>query len=167
MFIFSNNKFNNMQPYDCIVLDLDGTLVVSDEKQEGNAEKIVFPDMHGDTMELWVHKRPGFENFLNKCFESAVVGVWSMGQPGYVNAVVDLFPQKPAFVYNWCHCDRSNGKIFKRLNNIPHNGKVIMIDDRIDVLELSDRITTFIVREWDPIFVDDNVLESLSSFLFD
>lgn len=153
--------------YDCIVLDLDGTLVFASEKKKGIAETIKFKDMHGDPMELWVHKRPGFDIFLKTCFESAIVGVWSMGQPGYVEAVVSLFPQRPAFVYNWCDCDRLNGKIFKRLNNIPYQGKIIMIDDKTDILEMCDRVNTFIVPEWHPRHDDDTTLYDLSALLFE
>ena len=156
--------------YDCIVLDLDGTLVFASSKKKGIAESISFKDMHGDTMMMWLHKRPGFDLFLKKCFESAIVGVWSMGQSGYVEAVVSLFPQRPAFVYNWCHCDRDfrrpNGKIFKRLRNIPHEGKIIMIDDRTDVLEMCDRVNTYIVPEWHPRDKDDTTLYDLSPVLF-
>lgn len=157
----------NAKPlYDCIVLDLDGTLVFASEKKKGIAETIKFKDMHGNPMELWVHKRPGFDTFLKTCFESAIVGVWSMGQPGYVEAIVSLFPQKPAFVYNWCDCDRLNGKIFKRLNNIPYEGKIIMIDDKTDILEMCDRVNTFIVPEWHPRDDDDTTLYDLSGLLF-
>ena len=157
--------------YECIVLDLDGTLVFSSERPKGIANNVSFKDMHGDSMELWIHKRPGFDIFLRKCFESAVVGVWSMGQPGYVEAVVSLFPQKPAFVYSWCDCDRDSrrpqAKIFKRLNNIPHRGKIIMIDDKTDILEMCDRVNTFIVPEWHPRNTNDTTLHDLSVLLFD
>jgi hypothetical protein len=169
--LFSTQSIENNSKYDCIVLDLDGTLVYASDKKKGDAENITFNDMHGDPMNLWVHKRPGFDTFLRECFRStSTVGVWSMGQPGYVNAVVSLFPQQPAFVYNWCDCDRdirrSNGIIFKKLDNIPHNGKVIMIDDSKNVLETCDRINTFIVSEWHPRNTDDTVLSDLSVLLF-
>src|SRR5580692_7134853 len=103
----------------CIVLDLDGTLVYASEKNKGNAKEIEFTDRHGETTKLYLHKRPGFDEFLIKCFQFASVGVFSMGQEGYVEAVISLFPQRPKFVYSWWNCDRANGKIFKRLNNIP------------------------------------------------
>lgn len=156
----------SLSAYDCIVLDLDGTLVYSAKRPKGNAEKIEFPDMHGDPMTLWVHKRPGFDAFLTECFKRFTVGVWSMGQPGYVNAVVNLFPQKPAFVYNWCNCDRNKGKIFKRLSNIPHSGKVVMVEDEQSKLELCERVETIILPEWDPQYVHDQALYNLGAQLF-
>lgn len=153
-------------PRDCIVFDLDGTLIYSAKKPKGKAEKIEFLDMHGDPMILWVHKRPGFDKFLEACFNSSVVGVWSMGQPGYVNAVVNLFPQKPAFIYNWCNCDRAQGKIFKRLNNIPYSGRILMVEDDKAKLEQCDRVTTIILPEWHPKHNQDTALYNLSLMLF-
>lgn len=117
--------------------------------------------MHGDDTELWVHKRPGFDTFLQRCFREGDVGVWSRGQPGYVEAVVNLFPEKPKFVYNWCHCDREKGKIFKRLNSIPHDGRIIMVEDDISNVELCDRISIIIVSEWHPKQTEDRVLYEL------
>lgn len=159
------NQFRNRSSYDCIVFDLDGTLVFSSQKCKGIAQRISFKDMHGDDMELWIHKRPGFDEILNKCFESMIVGVWSMGQPGYVEAVISLFPQKPAFVYNWCDCDRAKGKIFKRLENIPHRGNILMVDDKIDVLETCERVDTHIVPEWYPRNHGDKTLYDLANLL--
>jgi len=156
--------------YDCVVLDLDGTLVYSSDNKIRDSECIMFEDMHGDMIKMWVCKRPGFNEFLDECFKHGNVGVWSMGQSGYVNAVVSLFPQKPIFVYNWCHCDRDsrriNGIIFKRLKNIPCDGRIIMIDDKKDALETCGRIETYIVPEWDPKINDDTVLYELSNILF-
>lgn len=155
--------------YECIVLDLDDTLIFSSsKKKEGSTDavRISFPDMHGDPMQLWVHKRPGFVEFLQRCFATAAVGVWSMGQPGYVEAVTALFPQKPAFIYNWCHCDRAQGRIFKRLDRIPYPGRVLMIDDRPDSLELCDRVQTVIVQKWHPSIVKDTTLHDLGIKLF-
>lgn len=147
--------------YECIVLDLDGSLIYSSEENEGEGRLIKFTDIYGDISELWVHKRPGFDEFLQACFRESIVGVWSMGQPGYVEAVISLFPQKPAFVYNWCNCDRSPGRIFKRLNNIPYSGRILMIDDNRNVLEECERVETVIIPEWTPENKDDQVLYNL------
>lgn len=153
--------------YDCIVLDLDGTLVYSSEEEDNKAINIIFKDRDGDMTELWVHKRPGFDEFLTKCFSCATVGIWSMGQPGYVKEIASLFPQQPAFIYNWCDCDRNKGKIFKRLDNIPHQGRIVMIDDRRDILESCDRVNIIIVPEWNYINNNDRTLYNISSLLFD
>jgi len=156
-------------PYDCIVLDLDDTLVFSSKKRNLNIAdsiNVSFLDMHGDQTSLWIHKRPGFNEFLDKCFKNGKVGVWSMGQPGYVAAVVSLFPQTPEFVYNWCQCDRYNGKIFKRLDRIPCIGNIAMIDDQIRTLELCKRIETIIIPKWSLTDNSDTELYNISLKLF-
>ncbi|CAH6420863.1 NLI interacting factor phosphatase [uncultured virus] len=152
--------------YDCVVLDLDGSLVYSSDENEGDGLCIKYIDSDGEPSEIWVHKRPGFDEFLVKCFEKATVGVWSMGQPGYVEAVVALFPQRPLFVYNWCNCDRSPGRIFKRLNNIPYIGNIVMVDDCPDILEESERVDTLIIPEWSPDELDDRALYEIMCKLF-
>lgn len=47
--------------YDCIVLDLDGTLIFASGKQKGIAQNISFEDTYGNNITLWIHKRPGFD----------------------------------------------------------------------------------------------------------
>lgn len=164
----SENSTNKIikNKYNCIVFDLDGTLVYTDNKNRGNGEKINFEDIHGDMTTLWVHKRPYFDELLKHCFEHLVVGVWSMGQPGYVQAVVNLFPQNPRFVYNWCDCDRSNTKIYKNLNNIPYDGNILMVDDNPRALEYSSRVDTYIIKCYHPNNRNDIALKDLLPMLF-
>lgn len=148
----------NIDEYDCIVLDLDGTLIYSSEKKRRNSIKILYETSYKEQADIWVSKRPGFDKFLQQCFENYDVGVWSMGQPGYVNAIIELFPQEPKFVYNWCHCDRSNGHIFKDLDKIPYQGKIVMVDDSPEILEQCERVQSIIVPQWHPKNKSDNVL---------
>lgn len=166
---------------DTIVLDLDGTLVCSCSKDKGDGKEsetlhlgramhalgthVTFSDSHGDMDEVWVHKRPGFDKFLQTCFNIGKVGVWSMGQPGYVKSIVNLFPEKPEFVFDWCHCDRSSGRIFKRLSKIPimsTNGSAIMIDDKKEILEECSNVYVILVPEWNPRQRDDHILYDLT-----
>jgi hypothetical protein len=155
-------ELNPIKKYDCIVLDLDGTLVDSTYKNRGNGILIKYSDYSGDPDTIWVHKRPGFDNFLEICFKLFTVGVWSMGQPSYVEAIVKLFPQPPAFIYNWTHCDRDSNRVYKRLKEIPYDGNILMIDDKADILELCDRVDTLIVPEWNPRCADDTILSVLA-----
>lgn len=157
--------------YNCIVFDLDETLVYASKNKKGpSAKRIIFNDRHGDKMSLWIHKRPGFDTILQESFKYVTVGVWSMGQEGYVDAVVSLFPQPPSFVYNWCHCDRDyrrpEGKIFKRLSNIPYDGRILMIEDNPENLETCDTVSVHIVSKWHPRDTEDTTLFDLSHRLF-
>lgn len=162
----SNLKFGAKSSHSCIVLDLDGTLVFSSKKKQGIADNVTFNSSSGESKQIWVHKRPGFDAFLQACFEHSEVGVWSMGQPGYVEAVVSLFPRRPSFVYNWCDCDRNGGRVFKRLSNIPHAGNILMVDDKSDTLEICDGVQTIIVPEWTPKSKGDTVLPDLAFQLY-
>lgn len=148
-----------------IVLDLDGTLVFSSEKKKGEAIQIKFKDRHGDNIELYLHKRPGFDEFLNKCFSCGNVGVYSMGQEGYVEAVISLFPKRPEFVYSWWNCDRKNGKIIKNLNKIPFSENIIMIDDKPELIECNSNVKMIIVDEWKPKNNNDITLYKLTTEL--
>jgi len=150
----------------CIVLDLDGTLVFSSENKKGEATQIKFKDRHGDSAELYVHKRPGFDEFLLKCFSFGPVGVYSIGQEGYVEAILSLFPKRPCFVYSWWNCDRKNGKIIKNLNNIPYKGNIIMIDDKPESIEYSDKVELIVIDEWTPKKIGDIKLYQLTDQLF-
>lgn len=156
-----------LRNYQCIVLDLDGALVVTHEREKPNTIEITFEDMYRRTTTMWISKRPGLDELLAECFEKAIVGVWSMGQPRYVDAVVQaVFPRSPHFVYNWCHCDRTPGRIFKNLDSLPNHGSTVMVDDRSDVLELSPRVETIIIGTWSPRQTRDKTLFHLANVLF-
>ncbi len=150
--------------YDCVVLDIDQTLVYT--TMENYTERCIKMDilgMHGENMEVFVQKRPGLDKFLNHCFEHCKVGVWSAGQPSYVESIVNtFFPQTPIFVYNWCHCNRDSKRlgsmVFKKLEHIPYVGKILMIDDRMTVLDVCDRVDTYIITPWEP-YSDDEDME--------
>lgn len=154
----------NIINYDMIVLDLDGTLIYSSNKNKGQGIQIKFKNVYKQEDILWVHLRPGFYDFLEFLYQhKCKIGIWSMGQPGYVEAITKLFPYPPHFIYNWCNCDRSNCKIFKDLNKIPHNGKILMIDDKQDILKISERVNTYIIPEWKPKNINDNYLYQIIS----
>lgn len=162
----ASDYYRRIKRYDCIVLDLDGSLICSSETNRGNGHQISFINSYGEEDRIWVHKRPGFDIFLKTCFELSTVGVWSMGQPGYVEAVVSLFPQRPSFVYNWCNCDREPGRIFKKLDSIPHQGSIVMIDDKRDTLQEACRVDTIIVPEWTPRQKKDRTLYHIIPILY-
>ena len=124
--------------YSCFVFDLDDTLIRATSRPKYNAVEVEYKSMIGEKEKIWINKRPGFEKILEKCFEIGTVGVWSMGQPGYVESVVKLFPKKPDFIYNWTNCDRDGSHIYKNLDMIPNNGKILMIDDSPHKLAFSN-----------------------------
>ena len=137
-----------------IVLDIDGTLSMTIDTDEYNSlesniqkyfSKIVYePYQNKDiTREAWVMPRPHLSEFLNYCFEHYHVGIWSIGQPSYVSAVVKyLFTDyEPIFIYNFTNCERNfkDGIRFtKPLSKSPAKGGII-IEDNLDVVDHLDK----------------------------
>lgn len=163
--------FNPMKIYKYLILDLDGSLIYTSKNDKGSGVQIIYIDSHGDQSSSWVHKRPGFDLFLQLCFENCVVGVWSMGQPNYVDAVLKLFPQIPIFTYNWCHCDRkTGGRVYKSLDTVPFHkiteDPILMIDDNPSLIESTSNIDIYKIPEWHPSNKSDNALFELSQLLF-
>lgn len=168
--IIKNNEMDiyKSSRYKCIVLDLDGTLIHSCNNNLGDGINIAFIDSMGETNDkYWVHKRPGFDMFLDICFKNAVVGVWSTGTAEYVEEIVKLFPKRPTLVFNRDNCIIKNGHKKKYLKILPYQGSVVMIDDRSEVLKKTDRVETLVIPKWNPeIKKDDNILNNILPLLF-
>jgi len=132
----------------CIVLDLDETLVHSNENMEQLKELKIMTDpalmdlrrrTYQITMDdvvykkglgiktvMWGITRPHVKEFLVSCFSYfKVVAVWSAGKRKYVDAIVDyLFKdiKRPHVVYSYDQCERtSNGLLVKPLTKMIKN----------------------------------------------
>ena len=117
----------------CIVLDLDETLVHSNENigelralgimidsklmdlrnrvYEISMDDVVYKKGQGIKTELWGIVRPHVTEFLIACFSYfKVVAVWSAGKKKYVDAIVDfLFKdiKRPHIIYARDQCERT------------------------------------------------------------
>lgn len=107
---------------------------------------------------MWGAYRPGWEKFHNFCrkyFEH--VGIWSAGQPHYVDAIVDiLFPDpdfQPIVVYNWNHCHINGDNICKPLDKLFNDDKIRDILRPEDTYILDDREDTFSLNEENGILI--------------
>ena len=132
----------------CIVLDLDETLVHSNENMAQLQElgimtnpdlldlrqrtyiitmdDVVYKKGEGIRTTMWGIVRPHVKEFLVSCFSYfKVVIVWSAGKRKYVDAIVDfLFKdiKRPHVVYSYDQCERtSNNLIVKPLNKMINN----------------------------------------------
>ncbi len=132
----------------CIVLDLDETLVHSNENMEQLKEleimtdpnlidlrrrtyqitldDVVYKKGEGVKTIIWGILRPHVKEFLVSCFAYfKVVIVWSAGKRKYVDAIVDfLFKdiRRPHVVYTYDQCERtSNNLIVKPLTKMIQN----------------------------------------------
>ena len=132
----------------CIVLDLDETLVHSNENMEQlqnlgiltnpdlidlrrrtyqiSMDDVVYKKGEGVKTNMWGIVRPHVKEFLVSCFSYfKVVIVWSAGKRKYVDAIVDfLFKdiKRPHIVYSYDECERtSNNLIVKPLTKMIEN----------------------------------------------
>ncbi|GAG20380.1 unnamed protein product, partial [marine sediment metagenome] len=154
------------------VLDIDGTLSLTVDDDEYNDlgedikkyfSKITYKPFENKdiTSDAWVMKRPYLDDFLDYIFEHFNVGVWSIGQPGYVNEIVKylLFDQghQPAFIYNFTNCHRCYDPIrfTKPLNKCPSKGYGIIIEDQLDVISEGDEY--ILIPEFDIIYDDEEM----------
>ncbi len=124
----------------CIVLDLDETLVHSNESlahlkslgimvdpklmdlrsrtYEISMDDVVYKKGQGIKSEMWGIIRPHVKEFLIACFSYfKVVTVWSAGKKKYVDAIVDfLFKdiKRPHVVYARDQCERTTDNILTK-----------------------------------------------------
>lgn len=104
-------------PKQCLVLDIDETLVHTYVDNETKPAQAVLDDpaLKGQVYTIttregtyWGVKRPHLDEFLDFAYKHFdAVAFWSAGKEGYVNAVVEVIaPNRPsAFVLNRSHCD--------------------------------------------------------------
>ncbi len=121
----------------CIVLDLDETLVHSNENMDQlknlgimtdptlidlrrrtyqiTMDDVVYKKGEGVKTEMWGIVRPHVKEFLVSCFSYfKVVAVWSAGKRKYVDAIVDyLFKdiKRPHVVYSYDQCERTSDNL--------------------------------------------------------
>lgn len=124
----------------CIVLDLDETLVHSNENlpqlrdlnimtnpklidlrgrvYELSMDDVVYKKGQGVKTEMWGITRPHVKEFLIACFSYfKVVAVWSAGKKKYVEAIVDyLFRdiKKPHVIYSRDDCEKTTDNILTK-----------------------------------------------------
>lgn len=155
----------------CIVLDLDETLVHSNENINTLFELGIYsnPDLidlrrrtysiqlddvidkngKGVKTELWGITRPYYKEFLIFCFSYfKIVAVWSAGQRKYVDAIVDyLFKdlKRPHVVYSYDECEQTqNRHLVKPLTKMFNN--VPLLNNYMSLnnsFVIDDRTSTF------------------------
>ena len=172
----SNYIQKNPQTNHCIVLDLDSTLLFTQEDDDLEllkSLKIMDPKNislrnrtyylsvkdsvkkgDGESYEFWGVTRPHLKQFLLFCFSYfKVVAVWSAGQPSYVHKIVEhLFKgiQKPHIVFTYKNCDHIDDYIYKPLDRIFKEMKDMNIKN---TFALDDTESTFSRNETNGILI--------------
>ena len=149
-----------------IVIDIDETIVCQAPVGCSHRIKLSYKsDITNKQVKHFIKTRPHFDDFLKYCFEIADVGIWSMGQPSYVNSVAELFPMIPLFVNTWVNCDRQQSFVYKNLDTLNHQkyDKIIMIDDNFKVIRWTvDNIIPMEIDEWEGDSEDSKLIEIMN-----
>lgn len=173
----SNYIAKNPQTDHCIVLDLDSTLLYTQDEDEDleilKSLKIMNPRNvslrnrvyylsvkdsvkkgDGESYEFWGVTRPHLKQFLLFCFSYfKVVAVWSAGSSSYVHKVVEhIFKgiSKPHIVFTYENCDHIDGYIYKPLDRIFERMKEMNIKN---TFALDDTESTFSRNETNGILI--------------
>ncbi|CAI5981446.1 unnamed protein product [Closterium sp. NIES-65] len=83
-----------------LVLDLDETLIHSVFTPIMNADFVISLDVDGRLTTIYVHKRPGVEEFLRAVAQVYEVVVFTASMAGYANALVDLLDPQRCLVHH-------------------------------------------------------------------
>lgn len=115
--MFGNYQANLLEyPEQCIVLDLDDTLVKTIGDGSNGAQytgSINNPDYYSflyGKRTMWGIKRPGCTQFLEYCkTRFAAIGIWSAGRSEYVKSIVKALqlPFTPSFVWDNEYCEHT------------------------------------------------------------
>ena len=143
-------------PKKWVVFDIDGTLSMTIDPEEydllgSELQEYFVPitykpfERRNITRTAWVMMRPHLDKLLEFVFNNFRVGIWSIGQPGYVTAMTKLlfgkYKYEPEFVYNFTHCVREYDplRFYKPLSQSPAKGGGIIIDDNPTVIDQEDK----------------------------
>lgn len=154
-----------------IVVDVDLTLVwstlIKRQVRDKPYHQITFKSYDKtENITGYVVIRPHARTFLKTLTQKYKVGLWSIGKPDYILAVmavlnvkvgtqdssmesqcgIDCMPEDPIyvdFIYDWSHCYRDGPRVYKPLKYCPFSDDAIqkrccIIEDSIDACDISD-----------------------------
>lgn len=127
-----------MPEFKSLVFDVDNTLLWTTDRIKrvsGKPFETIRFRSYDDYEDLNMHVvlRPGAKEILKTLSTRYRIGLWSVGKPQYLKEVVkvlgvseeamssettyDYIPV--SFIYNWSHCYRDNGRMYKPLIHCP------------------------------------------------
>lgn len=146
------------QYHQCIVLDIDETLInTKDNTQKATEEIKSSPDYYTvNTRQgvFWGTKRPHVDEFLAYCttrFEQ--IGFWSAGKEGYVDEVMKVLLRNnpsivPAFTMNFNHCDQVHTEYVSESGKVSYTQELWKpLDTIFTGSTVFSRYNTFIVDD--------------------
>lgn len=183
---FKNNKveadhstgytFLEPQPPECrgkktLVLDLDETLVHSSFHYVNHADLKITVDFNEETIDIYVMKRPGVEEFLRKMSEFYEIVIFTASVSVYANPVIDYLDKENLVDYRLYResCVNTEKGFIKDLSQLGRSLQDIIIIDNSPISYCFQPDNAVPINSWfdDPedsdLYELIPVLESLSS----
>jgi len=116
----------------CLVLDLDETLVHSSFKPIANADFIIPVEIEDQVHQVYVVKRPGVDHFLKVCGKLFEIVVFTASLAKYADPVLDLLDKHRVVRYRLFRdaCSQYKGSYVKDLGRLGRDlKKTIIIDN--------------------------------------
>jgi RNA polymerase II subunit A small phosphatase-like protein len=113
-----------------LVLDLDETLIHS-SFTEVEADILLNIEVNNQKFKVFVLKRPGVEEFLEKCYELFEVVVFTASLSSYADPLLDLLDPKKKISFRLFResCSFNNGFYVKDLTRLGRDLKNVVIVD--------------------------------------
>mmetsp|Transcript_5260 Transcript_5260/g.6704 ORF Transcript_5260/g.6704 Transcript_5260/m.6704 type:complete len:242 (+) Transcript_5260:160-885(+) len=116
----------------CLVLDLDETLVHSSFKPIANADFIIPVEIEDQVHQVYVVKRPGVDHFMKVCGKLFEIVVFTASLAKYADPVLDLLDKHRVVRYRLFRdaCSQYKGSYVKDLGRLGRDlKKTIIIDN--------------------------------------
>lgn len=150
-----------------IYLDLDQTLIHTDETSNNYSVKLKFPIQSGDYIEAGVRIRPFCKEFLVEVSQMAEIIIFTASSSSYADVILDyLDPNKQYFSHRLYreHCTLEGGVYLKDLRSINRKLEdVVIVDNSAFSYALQKQNGIPIVPFYH--YKEDNQLESLILFI--
>ncbi|KAJ1565311.1 hypothetical protein HK405_012652 [Cladochytrium tenue] len=152
----------------CLVLDLDETLVHSSFKPVSNADFIIPVEIDGTVHSVYVLKRPGVDEFLQRLGDQFEVVVFTASLSKYADPVLDMLDRSNVVKWRLFReaCVQHKGNYVKDLSQLGRELKDIIILDNSPASYIFHPTNAVPISSWfnDP---NDTELTDLIPFLED
>mmetsp|Transcript_38957 Transcript_38957/g.89255 ORF Transcript_38957/g.89255 Transcript_38957/m.89255 type:complete len:338 (-) Transcript_38957:289-1302(-) len=114
-----------------LILDLDETLVHSSFRPIDSPDIFLSIEMNGQTLNVYVAKRPGVDTFLSECAKIYEVVVWTASLAKYADPLMDILDPQGHVTGRLFrpHCTKHNGVYVKDLARLGRSLDDVLIID--------------------------------------